>query len=542
MIALAVIISFGAGLGGKFVAWDDQALITGNPHINPPTLAGLLYHWTHADFQMYIPVVYTAWWDLAHVPGSGGQALNPAAFHAANLLVHTVSAVVVFELLMLLIGSRFAACAGALIFAVHPLQTEAVAWATGLKDCLSGMLALLAIWQYLLSRRTNARWRYALASAIFVLALLAKPSTVAVPVICAVLDCMLQRASPKVIAAYVVPWLVVAAGFAWVAARVQPVPQAIVVGTPWQRPLIAADSLSWYLIKLVWPVGLTIDYSHTPAMVLNSSLKYEAVLIVVVLIGIALSRRREYIAAGLVFVVVILPVSGLMPFIFQRYSTVADRYAYLAMLGVALAVAAMSRNLAWRKWIAPVAIVVGLLMVLSIRQTLVWRDTLTLFTHAIQINPNSLAANRCLGFYWAQNHDDARAATYYQHAALLHPDDPTNHFDYANLLLRDGRIEQALAHYRQAVAYEQDNPAYFLNYGVALMAAHRPTEALEAFTRAADIDPNNVDAYQNAGLVLEQMGALDAAKQAFAEALKRDPTRAIPRQHLQRLSTTQPKS
>jgi tetratricopeptide (TPR) repeat protein len=170
---------------------------------------------------------------------------------------------------------------------------------------------------------------------------------------------------------------------------------------------------------------------------------------------------------------------------------------------------------------------------------LTWRDSFTLFTHTIQVNPNSLAANRCLGFYWAQNRDDARAAKYYARAAVLYPEDPTNHFDFANLLMRHGQVEQALEHYRQAVTDERESPAYFLNYGVALMAAHQPAEALEAFTRAADVDPNNVDAYQNAGLVLEQMGALDAAKQAFAEALKRDPTRTIPRQHLQRLSATQ---
>src|SRR6266480_4991899 len=176
VIALAVIISFGAALAGRFVEWDDQALITGNPHINPPSLDGLVFHWRHSDFQMYIPVVYSAWWTLAHVPAAGGTGLNPAAFHAANLLVHVLSSIVVFEILVLLIDSRWAACAGALIFAAHPLQTEAVAWATGLKDCLSGFLALLTIWQYLMARRMNVKWRYALASVIFALALLAKPS------------------------------------------------------------------------------------------------------------------------------------------------------------------------------------------------------------------------------------------------------------------------------------------------------------------------------------------------------------------------------
>jgi tetratricopeptide (TPR) repeat protein len=271
-------------------------------------------------------------------------------------------------------------------------------------------------------------------------------------------------------------------------------------------------------------------------------MKFEALLILLPLIALSIWRRRDYLAATLIFIAAILPVSGITPFAFQRYSTVADRYVYLAMLGIALAIATALRNIAWQKWIAPLGIAVVLLMGLSVRQTLVWRDTLSLFTHAIEVNPNSLAANRSLGFFWAQNHDDSRAVRYYARADVLYPQDPTNHYDYANLLLRHGEIEKAIAHYSEAIRYEPDNPVYYLNYGVALISAHRPADALEAFTQASEIDPNNVDAYQNAGLVLEQMGAIDPARQAFMEALKRDPNRAIPRQHLQRLmnATTHP--
>src|SRR3954471_6534819 len=221
LIAASVVIAFGYSVTGQFVGWDDQELIVGNPNFNPPTMHGLLEHWRRADHQMYIPVVYSAWWGLAHF------GMNPLAFHVANVVVHLLSAWVVFEILLLLVESRWAACAGAILFAVHPLQTEAVAWATGMKDCLSGLLSLVAIWQYLLFRQENSRARYALASTAFALALLAKPSTVCVPLICAAIDWLLLRTSWRRILASLGPWLLLAGGAAWIAAKVQPLPTSL---------------------------------------------------------------------------------------------------------------------------------------------------------------------------------------------------------------------------------------------------------------------------------------------------------------------------
>ena len=115
------------------------------------------------------------------------------AFHLANVIAHLLSAWVVFEILLIVVELPWAAFAGALVFAIHPLQTEAVAWATGMKDVPSGLLGVIAIWQYLVARREKSPERYTLAIAAFAVALLAKPSTVCVPVICAILDLFILR-------------------------------------------------------------------------------------------------------------------------------------------------------------------------------------------------------------------------------------------------------------------------------------------------------------------------------------------------------------
>src|SRR5690349_1960280 len=103
LIALAVVISFGYAINGEFLGWDDWELILGNSNLNPPTVRGLMSLWRRADQQMYIPVVYSAWWGLAHL------GMKPAAFHGANLLLHLASAMVVFQILLRLVDSRWAA-------------------------------------------------------------------------------------------------------------------------------------------------------------------------------------------------------------------------------------------------------------------------------------------------------------------------------------------------------------------------------------------------------------------------------------------------
>jgi tetratricopeptide (TPR) repeat protein len=358
-----------------------------------------------------------------------------------------------------------------------------------------------------------------------------------VPLICAALDGLILRTSLTRIVQWLGIWLIPAAGCIWLAAKVQPIPANLIPPPILARPLVAADSVGWYLLKLVDPLSLTIDYSRTPAAVLQRGwAQWLALLALAAAIGVICTRRRFLIAGGAIFLAALLPVLGLTPFIFQIYSTVADRYVYLAMLGPAMMLAALLVNLRLKNWLAPAAILTAMLMVLSVRQTFFWRDTPTLFSHAIDLNPTSLAGNYGLGFYWAQQGDDQRAAGFYEQALQFHPDSARTHFNYANLLQRHGLLDAALQHYQQAIALDDSNASYFLNEGIALAMAGKNQEALAAFTRASELAPNDASSYQNAGLVLERLGDITAARQAFEEALKRDPSRSVAKEHLKRLS------
>ena len=137
-----------------FTHMDDDETVAQNQHVYPASLGGIVHIWTHAAMGLYVPVTYTVWSVIGWISGPGDALAahpqpDPALFHAANLLIHVIASLVVFAILRRMLCHDFAACLGALFFAIHPVQVEPVAWVSGLKDVLSGLFSLVAIWQYL---------------------------------------------------------------------------------------------------------------------------------------------------------------------------------------------------------------------------------------------------------------------------------------------------------------------------------------------------------------------------------------------------------
>src|SRR5580700_157574 len=275
LLLVVILLVFGQVATHDFVDWDDGQHIYLNKNIVDHSFEGLLHHWeplSPDNPQMYCPMVFTVWWSLAHLsdvqsPDLLGATLNPYIFHAANLVVHWLCACVVLEILLRLKIRGWAAAAGALVFAVHPLQTEAVAWASAMKDLLSGLFALLSIWRYIAaleSQDQKRTWNYWLSTIFYAAALLSKPSTVIVPTIAGAIDLIVFRRSWKDVVRWTWPWYVMAIVITVIAAKVQRFP-AWVGGPLWAHPLIALDSLAFYLGKLILPIGLKFDYGRNPA-------------------------------------------------------------------------------------------------------------------------------------------------------------------------------------------------------------------------------------------------------------------------------------
>jgi hypothetical protein len=544
LLIVAVVAVYGRVVTHAFVWWDDNLTLHHNPRFNPPSGQKILETWRMPVDGLYAPVTYSYWGALAYAAESkqtdaDGIHLNARIYHAGSLVLHLASVIVVFSILRLLSRNLWAACLGAILFAVHPIQVETVAWASGAKDLLCGLLGLCAIYLYILfanERRTAKRWFYYTVGAIvLILAMLAKPSAMVVPVIVGVLDLTVLRRGWRKVLPAAAGWAVIILPLVVVARIVQTfygIPPVVL----WKRPLIAADSIAFYISKLLWPAAMAPDYGRRPAIVMN--LWGGAWLYVMGAIALAVAvwlwrgrlRRPWLLAAAAIFVVGLGPVLGLTPFMFQYASSVADHYLYLSMLGPAmLATWAIVRF--GGKWAVPAGAAIAVaLAARSINQLAYWKDDRTLWVHNLQAcpdsfnAPNNLAASLgresdLLGYLAIEAKEAGRpqdverlqaqrrqvwetAAPLLERAIALDPDYlPARHNAYINYQ-RLGRIDKAVEHLEALLAANDRRPPAvrldFTTYhdaaGLLWMRLNRHDKAAEHFERLLAAHPDNASA------------------------------------------------
>jgi tetratricopeptide (TPR) repeat protein len=469
-----VLLVFGRAATFDFTGWDDVGTIQQNRLINPPTMSGLGQLWHEPQGGLYVPVTYTAWWIAARfaVVNFGGSVtgLRPWPFHAMNVVAHALATLLVFELLLMLI-ERFSArpnaaaaplapapspllwpaLVGSLIFALHPVQVETVAWISGGKDVLAGLFSVGTIVLWLKAQRGGhhaARLTVA-AIACGIVAMLAKPVAVMLAPALLAADLIDRRRDASRCIAHATPLALAGLIILAITWRVQNVVAVPAVAAS-QRPLVAADTLTFYLEKIFWPTGLAADYGRTTARAIASdTAMFKFALAGALILAIALAWRVRPMAAlgASWFILFILPVSGLATFMFQIHSTVADHYLYLPMVGVA-AVAAVGASAApvWVSRVAGVVLCV-LLATLSWRQLGVWHDSVSLFSRVVEVNPDSSGSQTNLGNALAGTGEIDDATDHFRLAVKLNPLDVSARTSLAQALLQigdyAGAVEQA---------------------------------------------------------------------------------------------------
>lgn len=515
LLLLATIGVFWEVQHQEFLNWDETIHITSNNLLYSGSPAAVLRFWQQPFAGMYIPVVYTIWAVLALFardlpPSGGGVALNPHVFHTANLGAHLLNVLLVYAILQRLVRRRWAAGAGAALFALHPLQVEPVAWVAGMKDLAGGFFSLLALWLYLAGTESpearRPRLTYAAASAAFLLALLAKPSSMVVPWIALVLDHWARkRPAPDSLRA-LLPWVVASVPVLWITQSAQ----GYAIATPlWARPLVVGDALAFYLGKLVWPLGLCADYGRTPERVLSERWGYLTWLLPAALAVLAWrgrERRPVLLTALAMFAAGLLPVLGFFPFIFQQYSTVADRYAYLAMLGPALAVAWLLARARTRAVPAVAGMALAVLACLSLFQTLHWNHNIVFWTHTIEHNPRSWLAYNSLGLALLTEGQLDEAQACYKKAIQIRPDLPVPHHDTGHILEARGDLDGARQHYEEAIRLAPHfNPAR-LSLANLLIDEGKPAEAAAQCQAVLRLEPESVSAHLTLAMALDDLG------------------------------------
>jgi tetratricopeptide (TPR) repeat protein len=550
ILSAAVWFTFAGTLKNQFVNWDDQNEICENPHFNPVTFDNLMWNWSHTQLSLYMPVTYMVWGGVAAV----AHRDNARAFHELNLILHLACTLLVFALILQLWKRAWPAAIGALVFAVHPLQVEAVAWASGMYTLLSTAFSLAAMIAYIAYATKPRAHRmpvaggtqifrpqksgmpvYALATLFYILALLTKAASVSVPLAAMVIDVLILRRPFRKSIRSLSLWIILAIPIVLIAKSFQDV-SSLKIPPLWTRPVVALDATGFYLRKIILPIHLIPDYGRNPTWVMLRHNRLPvavsvAIAVFAILFAYVARRNAAWITAGLGLLLAgIAPYLGLTTFDFQYVSTVADRYAYFGMLGVALLAAGLA--IRSRRAIVGVLFAICVCIPISRKQVDRWNNTNSLFNYTLTINSNSLVSHNVFGYLAAKEGHFAEAEADYQAGLQIWPEDATIQFNLGNLYLNQASKEKsrgqqllnlAIDHYSLAVQFQPRFVLYRNSFAAALARASRLAEAYDQWKTTLAMDTAYIDARNNLADILAANGKRDEARSEYHAVLRIDP-------------------
>lgn len=498
LFVVAISAVFGRSVTGEFLTWDDNLHLTENPAFNPLDWKQVAEFWKAPYENLYIPLSYTvfalevAMTDWLFPRGSSGAMASTVIFHGVSLSLHAVCSILVFLLLRRMALSWSGAVAGSLLFALHPLQVESVAWISETRGLLSTALGLTALWCH--SRAATSRrvgLHEGLASVALILSLLAKPSAACFVGLAWLLDVMIWKRPRREAGTAFIAGATLVALVTVITWPLQQTGQVTDAGPVWFRPLIALDAVGWYLQKLCVPTGLAMDYGRTPDWLYGQGFSLQ-MLLPLSLIALWKARAGRTAWAGLlVFCGGLLPTLGFIPFGFQAISTVADRYASAAMLGPALLLAA-----AWDRWPRRVVhggIAMGVLLsgVVSFQATLAWHNSDAVYAQALRVNPRSWIALHNQADLLAKRGEFAAARQRLEQVVQLRPQfgRAWQHLGFCRSA--EGRPDDALRAFQQAVECEPEQPEFRISLGKHQAGMNQPAEAEASYRRALELAPDD---------------------------------------------------
>lgn len=524
--------------------------------------------WSHIspkDPGNFYRPLFLLWLRLNHLL----FGVRPAGWHFTSVLLHLGATLLVYLLARRLLNDRAGAGLAALIFGIHPVHLEAVAWVAGATEPLLGVLLLSSFLCYLKLREGGARRRLWAASSLvlYAFALLAKETAIALPFlvlawewifgraagetapVATVRSASAQKASAVIapplrslgrLAIVLAPYVALSAAYVALRLRILKELSHAFTTLPFHTLLLTAPSLLWfYLRRLIWPSGTSafydLPYVTAPSL---SPFLIPAAAVAVAALGLAWwSRHSRAIAfASLWMLVPILPVLDVR--IFPEGDIVHDRYLYLPSVGLAIIAAGALVRLkaALPKWLGRPAIqaaaVIGLALLLgfaAVEQSLSWADDLLLSYRGIRVAPKSVyAVNNLANALLARGNPD-QAIGLYEEALRLRPDFWEPNYNLGLVHYKAGRLRESERYLNRAIRINPFDPREFVCLGFARLQAGRPEEAAALMRHAIELRPDAANSHMALGVVLKAQGRLEAALEEFKRASVLEPERASAR-------------
>jgi len=549
----------------EFINYDDPPFITDNRLVQSALTLESIKSAFEPNWGYWKPVAYLSLMLDYQIYG-----LDSGGFHRTNLLFHIANALLLFVLLRRITGATWQSGFVAALFALHPLHVESVAWVTERKDVLSTFFWFLTILAYVRYLKQPDFKRYLLILVALGLGLMAKPMLVTLPFVLLLFDYWplgrLQlpqksnrqaqpvrhrlppgnerpafrmnnstnslhrfiRSLSRLIWEKVPMFCLVALSIwivFWFTARNQVI-QAVQFESLGFRASNALISYVTYIARMFWPENLAIPYPYTIVSWPRTALSF-LILLCISLAAVKTVKSRPYFAVGwLWYLGTLVPVIGVVHFgEFAR----ADRFTYVPLIGLFIIIAwGVPELLAqWKnKPIFLALLTAGLLitlMAITWRQVGYWKNSITLFQHALEATTNNTVAHNNLGNALSQQGRTTEAIDHFLQALRIKPDHAKAHNNLGIALAKQDRIDEAIEHYSQALRIKPDYVEAHNNLGIDLVKQDRMDEAVEHYLAALRIDPEFAEAHSNLGAARDKQGRTAEAIDHYLQALRIKP-------------------
>lgn len=561
-IFFLTVIAFLPALNNGFVTWDDDKNLLENPHYRGLGWAELRWMFTTFYMSLYRPLTWITLgldyllWDM-----------NPFGYHFTSLLLHAVNAVLFYLVALRLQGlalsdanaeeefpRQIVAGFSALIFSLHPMRVEPVAWASARNDLLSGLFFLFTILCYLRAGTVGGsdtrRWLWMAAAVIvYGMSLLSKGVGITLPFVLLVIDVYPLRrlgggagkwfgSAARRVWWEKIPFLLLALGAGIIALLAKQEGEALKTLENYglsSRLAQAFFGLTFYLWKTIVPVGLSPVYElPTQLNPWDWSVISSGLVILAVSLGLIMARCRwpAGLAAWISYILLLAPVLGIAQ---SGPQIVADRYSYLSCLGWAI----VAGGAVWRPLtksplsrgtaIFAGAICVALLLslgALTWQQEQVWRDSEKLWRRVLDVTPNSSIGHNNLGNILARRDKLEEAVEHYRLALEINPAYAEAHHNLAYVLATQGKLRDAIQHYRKSLELGFEYAQAYHNLANAVAEQGGLQEAIEYYRRAIELDPAFPEAHERLGVVLARRGEFEQAITHFRKVLELSPSRS----------------
>ncbi len=517
-----------------FINYDDDKYVSKNEHISTGlNWNNTIWVFTNQHVGNWHPLT-----GLSHILDCQLFDLKPGLHHLVNLLFHIANTLLLFIVLRQMTAAIWQSAFVAALFAIHPLHIESVAWISERKDVLSTCFWLLTMTAYFSYIKKPNAARYILALVLFALGLMSKPMLVTLPFVLLLLDYWpLNRMELKNggqifrLAREKIPFFILSVGSSIVTFNVQKssgAVQQIELLPMMVRVTNAVVSYGKYLLKMIWPVRLAIFYPHPANRLPSWQILTAAVLLLVITVFvIRLSKKYRYLFVGWFWYVgTLVPVIGLVQVGAQA---MADRYSYIPLIGLFIIVAWGANDLLigwkYRKVVLGVLsiTVVFILSIGTYLQTSHWRNSRTLFEHAVKVTNNNYVAYDYLGFVFVEQNKFDESVNLFRRAIQANPAYASAYnnlgFTYSNL----GRYEEAIEAYKHAVKINPDLPDAYVNLGITYSELGRYEDTIEACEQVIKINPDYSKAYNSLGIAYDKLGRDQAAIEAYKKAITIEP-------------------